>query len=54
MALLEAEGLAKSYGETRVFADISLTLQAGELVALLGESAWTSPMPAGCCCKGKT
>jgi len=38
MALLEAEGLAKSYGETRVFADISLTLQAGELVALLGES----------------
>jgi len=38
MALLEAKGLAKSYGETRVFADISLTLQAGELVALLGES----------------
>ncbi|MEJ6002266.1 ABC transporter ATP-binding protein [Paucibacter soli] len=36
--LLEAEGLAKSYGETRVFADISLRLEAGELVALLGES----------------
>ncbi len=38
MSLLEVEGLAKRYGETPVFQDVSLTLQTGEFVALLGES----------------
>jgi putative ABC transport system ATP-binding protein len=38
MAVLEALGLAKRYGDTAVFAGIDLRLQAGELVALLGES----------------
>ncbi|HEX2012380.1 MAG TPA: ABC transporter ATP-binding protein [Roseateles sp.] len=41
MALLEARGLAKRYGrngDVPVFAGIDLSLQAGELVALLGES----------------
>ena len=38
MALLEARGLSKRYGDTPVFADIDLELHAGELVALLGES----------------
>ncbi len=38
MPVLEATGLAKSYGNTPVFAGIHLRLQAGELVALVGES----------------
>ncbi len=38
MPLLEAKGLAKSYGSTKVFSGINLQLEAGELVALLGES----------------
>ncbi|MCU7372739.1 ABC transporter ATP-binding protein [Paucibacter sp. O1-1] len=38
MAVLEARGLAKRYGDTPVFAGIDLRLEAGELVALLGES----------------
>ncbi len=38
MPLLVANGLAKSYGSTKVFSDINLQLEAGELVALLGES----------------
>lgn len=38
MALLEARGLRKRYGDTPVFAGIDLSLEAGELVALLGES----------------
>jgi putative ABC transport system ATP-binding protein len=36
--MLTLEGLTKSFGQTRVFHDVSLTLQAGEFVALLGES----------------
>ncbi len=36
--LLSAKGLAKSYGDTPVFAGIDLALAPGELVALLGES----------------
>lgn len=38
MPVLEAQGLAKRYGQTAVFSGIGLSLQAGELVALLGES----------------
>jgi putative ABC transport system ATP-binding protein len=38
MPLLVAQGLAKSYGSTKVFSGINLQLEAGELVALLGES----------------
>ncbi|WP_434064052.1 ABC transporter ATP-binding protein [Roseateles aquae] len=38
MPLLEARAIAKRYGDTPVFAELSLTLQAGELVALIGES----------------
>ncbi len=38
MPVLETVGLAKSYGTTPVFAGVDLTLQAGEMVALLGES----------------
>lgn len=36
--VLEAQGLAKRYGETAVFSGLSLRLAPGELVALLGES----------------
>jgi len=36
--LLRASGLAKRYGSTPVFEGVNLQLQAGELVALLGES----------------
>ncbi len=38
MSLLQVEGLTKRYGDTPVFEGVSLTLQAGEFVALLGES----------------
>jgi putative ABC transport system ATP-binding protein len=36
--LLRIDGLAKRYGPTAVFSGVSLTLAAGEFVALLGES----------------
>ncbi|MBZ8138778.1 ABC transporter ATP-binding protein [Rubrivivax gelatinosus] len=36
--MLVLAGLSKSYGETRVFHDVTLELGAGEFVALLGES----------------
>ena len=36
--MLTLEGLSKSFGETRVFHDVSLRLLPGEFVALLGES----------------
>lgn len=38
MTVLAARGLAKSFGDTPVFAGIDLDLAAGEIVALLGES----------------
>jgi putative ABC transport system ATP-binding protein len=38
MTVLSARGLAKSYGDTPVFAHIDLDLAPGEIVALLGES----------------
>jgi putative ABC transport system ATP-binding protein len=36
--LLHVEGLAKRYGDTPVFDNISLTVSPGEFVALIGES----------------
>jgi putative ABC transport system ATP-binding protein len=36
--MLRIEHLAKSFGDTRVFRDVSLALARGEFVALLGES----------------
>jgi putative ABC transport system ATP-binding protein len=36
--LLRIDGLRKSFGDTPVFAQVSLTVQPGEFVALLGES----------------
>ena len=36
--ILEATGLSKRYGATPVFENVDLSLEAGELVALLGES----------------
>ena len=38
LSLLRLEGLARSYGNTPVFANVDLQLRAGEFVALLGES----------------
>lgn len=38
MTVLSARDLAKSYGDTPVFAGIALDLAPGEIVALLGES----------------
>jgi putative ABC transport system ATP-binding protein len=36
--MLKIEGLAKRFGDTPVFHDVTLTLAGGEFVALLGES----------------
>jgi putative ABC transport system ATP-binding protein len=36
--LLQVQGLAKSYGDTRVFAGVTLAMRAGEVLALLGAS----------------
>ena len=38
MALLEASGIGKNFGETRVLKDISLTLEQGEALAIIGSS----------------
>ncbi len=38
MALLEVEALAKRYGETAVFSGVDLQVEAGEFVAIVGES----------------
>ena len=38
MALLEASGIGKSFGETKVLKDISLTLEQGEALAIIGSS----------------
>ena len=38
MAVLEIGSLAKHYGESTVFANVNLTVRAGEFVAVLGES----------------
>jgi D-xylose transport system ATP-binding protein len=37
-ALLEVRGAAKSYGAVRALDDVSLAVQAGEIVALLGDN----------------
>lgn len=36
--MLEVRGLAKRYGDVAVFRDVSLTVAAGEFVAIVGES----------------
>ena len=38
MALLEASGIGKDFGETHVLKDISLTLEQGEALAIIGSS----------------
>jgi putative ABC transport system ATP-binding protein len=38
MSLLRIDGLAKHYGSDTVFTDVSLAVEAGEIVALVGES----------------
>ena len=38
MALLEASGIGKNFGETHVLKDISLTLEQGEALAIIGSS----------------
>lgn len=38
MALLEASGLGKNFDETKVLKDISLTLEQGEALAIIGSS----------------
>ncbi len=36
MPLLEAHGLSRSFGSTRALSDLSLSIEAGEIVALMG------------------
>ena len=38
MALLEASGIGKNFGETHVLKDISLDLEQGETLAIIGSS----------------
>ena len=37
-AVLQVQGLAKHYGDTVVFANVSFTMQPGEFVAIVGDS----------------
>ena len=47
MALLEASGIGKNFGDTKVLKDISLTLEQGEALAIIGSSGSLSvPTPA--------
>ena len=41
MALLEASGIGKNFGETKVLKDISLTLEQGEALAIIGSVSYT-------------
>ena len=49
MALLEASGIGKNFGETKVLKDISLNLEQGEALAIIGSSGsgktrfWLTP-----------
>ena len=49
MALLEASGIGKNFGDTKVLKDISLTLEQGEALAIIGSSGsgktrfWLTP-----------
>ena len=43
MALLEASGIGKNFGETKVLKDISLTLEQGEALAIIGSSGQDDP-----------
>ena len=54
MALLEASGIGKNFGETKVLKDISLNLEQGEALAIIGSipdqsaAAFCAPrFPAG-------
>ena len=38
MALLDASGIGKNFGDTKVLKDISLTLEQGEALAIIGSS----------------
>ena len=38
MALLEATGIGKNFGSTRVLKNISLSLEKGEALAIIGSS----------------
>ena len=38
MALLEASGIGKNFGDTKVLKDISLTLEQGEALVIIGSS----------------
>ena len=40
MALLEASGIGKNFGDTKVLKDISLTLEQGEALAIIGSSGY--------------
>ena len=46
MALLEASGIGKNFGDTKVLKDISLTLEQGEA---LRSSARPAPVRPPCC-----
>ena len=51
MALLEASGIGKNFGDTKVLKDISLTLEQGEALAIIGSSGsgktmWDAADPA--------
>ena len=46
MALLEASGIGKNFGDTKVLKDISLTLEQGEALAIMARPA---PARPPCC-----
>lgn len=46
MALLEVTGISKNFGSTHVLQNISLNLEKGEALAIIGSSA---PAKQRCC-----
>ncbi len=45
--MIEADGLVKSYGQTRALAGVSFSVPAGSVLGLLGPNGPARPRPCG-------
>jgi ABC-2 type transport system ATP-binding protein len=46
-AMIEAEGITKSFGDTRALADVSLSVEHGRILGLLGPNGSGKTPPWG-------